>query len=270
MVDEEGLRRQLKRQENIAAVPIILLGATIIFSYFSKKLFGIDGLEVRSIAIVTYFVIFRPIERHLDKLSRREVAVDATDRLHSLVPGDTSRVRIDQSLKGIERVNWCRDGDDVVVSRKAILELTTEELDFALTSATDMPITVERRGQGYTLRSWLGLVALAGGTFGVMALGFPWPLWLILFFAGFACWITLVTSEERKKTDRIVNRLIEADDAALGITRNREAAQSALTKAIVKASATDKSTWEARLRNIRYAEHRAMASTLPPRGWKPS
>ena len=73
---------------------------------------------------------------------------------------------------------------------------------------------------------------------------------------------------DARATSAAKERAVQTDDAALKIAGDREAAESALTKAME--SAAVKTDWEARLRNIRYAEYRSMASTLPPRGWKPS
>lgn len=269
MVDDEELKRKLKRQNVIGWIPFILAGALIIATFIWPTLLGSGTSSYRAMIGVVALWWMRIIETVLARANRRIVDVDATERMHALVDGsEGGNVRVDNSHAGLARVDWFREGRDVVISRKALRELSTEELDFVLASAAGPTNT--RPGNDYLRRGALGLVVviplcLLSGALYWMHAEWAGQLVLILGTGGMVGAMFLLDARRER---RCRERAIACDDAALKITRNREAAESALTKAME--SAVIKTEWESRLRNVRYAEFRSMASTMPPRGWTPS
>ena len=268
VIDDDTLRQSLKRRENLLYWPATILAATAYVVSF--WLWPHMDLSERNMLILTWLIYGKILEATLNRRGRRRIDVDATERMRSLI-GDkgTGQVRVDETLSGLDRVDWFREEDDVVVSRKALRELTPAELDFVLASTAGPTNT--RTGDNLGVKALYSIPVLAVGL-GIAYLLAYLHAWVFVSLtavvfalagtAGAAIWADTSATKDAK------NRQIQADDAALKITGDLEAAESALTKAM-ESAIVGKAEWEARRRNIRSAAFRAGTSTLPPRGWKP-
>jgi len=265
--NEDELRLKHKKRWPANYVPLALA----VMAYIASFRWSQVSMADRNLIIFAWLIYNRAIQSAFDRYDRRRVDVDATARMRDLVgTSGAGQVRVDESLDGLDHVNWFREKDEVVVSHRALRDLTREELDFVLASAAGPTNT--RPTDNLLVRGLYGIPVFAvsiGLAYGIAHLHIAMLAVTALVLAIAAGAGTMMWADA-KATSATKERTTQADDAALKITGDGDAAESALTKAIDTMAATDKSTWEARLSHIRNAEHRALASTLPPRGWKPS
>lgn len=269
MVEEQTedpeLLAKLRHRNGIAFIPIIVIGFVSIVSFAVPRFFGWDIREVRSLLGLAYFITWGLTQRILTNLDRRAGDPDASSRLNSLIAGTqfvSVEVHVDDGLRGLSQPFWLRDRDRVIVSRRLLQNFTPEEVDFALVSA----VCRHRVFQSpVDLRYLIGAICLLVLTFAPHQ-SLPPLLPLLSFIGGMALLITSITVQKGANTKSDLSQDIAADEAALAITRNNDAAESAMSKMVGE---KPDAAGEKRLRNIRNIPYRTSTSTLPPRGWSP-
>jgi hypothetical protein len=258
------LVRKLKIRDGVVCTVLLVGGALILLGSTFPHLFRTHtSLSIRDLALL-WMIVSKAIASALGRRDRRNADTGLTERAKELILGSShafGTVRIDNSLRGLSRSFWERAGNDVVVSRRARDQFTPEELDYALMSAACRAET----GTRWDLigAAFAALVCLLAFT--VLT---PKDMRFLVVFVIVGAFSMVTTYTDKLHATRRLELDTAGDEAAVDITGNVDAAESALTKVAENAPASAKI--DERLQRIRAARHRTIASPLPPAGWTPS